>query len=71
MKIVDGENKDKSTHFSELRSGDVFIMGGEVYMKASYARVDYLVSMETGYVHTNQNLQEVTPLPNAKLHLNK
>lgn len=71
MKIVDSEDKDKSTHFSELSNGDVFIMGGEVYIKAGYSSVGYAVDMKTGDIHTIRHSQDVTPLPNAELHLNK
>lgn len=71
MKIVDGENKDKSVKFFELSSGDVFIMGRGVYLKTSYVSVEYAVDVKTGIIRTIQCSQVVTPLPNAELHLNK
>lgn len=71
MKIVDSGNKDKSVKFSELSCGDVFTIDGEVYMKTRYCSVGYAVVMKTGDIHEIRHWQDVTPLPNAELHLNK
>lgn len=71
MKIVDSGNKDKLVHFSELSCGDVFTFDGEVYLKSGYASMEYAVDLKTGDIHTIRYSQDVTPLPNAELHLNK
>lgn len=73
MKIVDSENKDKSVKFSELSCGDVFTMDGDVYLKSGYASEEYAVDLKTGIIHYIGHSQDVnvTPLPNAELHLNK
>lgn len=71
MKIVDSGNKDKLVHFSELSCGDVFTMGGDVYIKSRHASVDYAVDLETGMLNDIEHSQYVKPLPNAELHLNK
>lgn len=71
MKIVDSGNKDESVKFSELNCGDVFTFDRKVYLKSGYASVEYAVNMKTGDIQTVRYSQDVTPLPNAELHLNK
>jgi len=71
MKIVDSENKDKLVHVSELSCGDVFIFGGDAYLKSRYVVKDCAVNLKTGIIYDTEQLQDVTPLPNAELHLNK